>query len=168
MQHKNKRYLYAGVLIFVLIFISLMYSQRSLIEDKSQNSMSAEKVQVSSSSSSLSLQVAGKSYKVLLSDTDDLRRKGLSGRASLENDEVMLFVFESEATNFFWMKDMLFNIDMVWLDKNKNVIFIEQNVAPSTYPNAFGPQTDSLYVLEFNAGVVKTGNIKIGDQVTIN
>ncbi len=104
-------------------------------------------------------------YKVLLSDTDILREKGLGGRASLSQDSVMLFAFAEDARHYFWMKDMQFSIDMVWLDKDKKVIHVESGVAPDTFPEAFGPKEDSRYVLEFSEGAVRRENIRAGEQV---
>lgn len=105
-------------------------------------------------------------YKILLSDTPELRTKGLSGRASLGTDEVMLFIFEKEGRNFFWMKDMLFAIDIAWLNSDREVIHLEKNVSPETFPKSFGSDENSKYVLEFKAGVVDSIGMKIGDTVS--
>lgn len=105
-------------------------------------------------------------YKVLLSDTSELRTKGLSGRPSLGTDEVMLFVFEREGRNFFWMKDMLFPIDIIWADTDRRIIHIEKNVSPETFPKSFGPDDNSKYVLEFKAGTADSVGMKIGDRIS--
>lgn len=105
-------------------------------------------------------------YKVLLSNTPELRTKGLSGRPSLGTDEVMLFVFEREGKNYFWMKDMLFSIDIVWLGADRRVLHIERDVAPETFPKSFGPDENSKYVLEFKAGVVDSVGMEIGDSIS--
>jgi uncharacterized membrane protein (UPF0127 family) len=105
-------------------------------------------------------------YKVLLSDTPELRTKGLSGRLSLGTDEVMLFKFEKEGRNFFWMKDMLFPIDIVWVNADKKVIHIEQSVKPESFPKSFGPDENSKYVLEFKAGTADSISMKMGDGVS--
>jgi uncharacterized membrane protein (UPF0127 family) len=104
-------------------------------------------------------------YKMLVSDTDYLREKGLGGRAGLDKKEAMLFVFGEDSKHYFWMKDMQFSIDMVWLDKDKKVIGIEKSASPDTYPEAFGPKVDSRYVLEFNSGTADSVNLHVGDEV---
>ena len=105
------------------------------------------------------------SFTYILADTEALRQKGLSGRASLGDKEVMLFTFEKPDVHFFWMKDMFFSIDIVWLDSNKKVIHIEHQVTPQTYPKSFGPTSNSLYVLEFNADTAKSIDLRVGDTV---
>lgn len=104
-------------------------------------------------------------FTYILADTEALREKGLSGRASLGDKEVMLFTFEKPDAHFFWMKDMLFPIDIVWLDSNKKVIHIEHQVTPQTYPKSFGPTVKSLYVSEFNADTAKSIDLRVGDTV---
>lgn len=168
MQNQHKKYAHAGILIFafVCIFIYIVFSFLSNnSETKIQKEIAIQQKQ--KTSSLLKLNKTGKLFNVLLSDTDELRQKGLGGRQSIDTDDVMLFVFNNDAKHFFWMKDMLFPIDIVWLDKEKKVIFIEQNVAPETYPKAFGPQVDSRYVLEFQAGTIKREKISLDDQVTL-
>lgn len=107
----------------------------------------------------------GHVYKPLIADTPELREKGLSGRASIDVGEAMLFIFEKSARNYFWMKDMLFSIDIVWLDTDKKVIHIEKNVSPGSFPKSFGPNEDSKYVLEFKEGVTESIGLEVGDRV---
>ena len=106
-------------------------------------------------------------FDALVSDTPALQEQGLSGFKNLEKNELMLFVFEKPERTSFWMKDMLFPIDIVWLDSNKKVIFIEQNVSPNTYPKVFGPVVPAQYVMEFNAGTTARLGTKKGDMVLI-
>lgn len=79
---------------------------------------------------------------------DAARQRGLSGRTALAADQAMLFVFPAGEANCFWMKDMNFSIDMIWLDITKQVTHIAHNVSPDTYPQSFCPKKASTYVLE--------------------
>ena len=100
---------------------------------------------------------------VELADTPALRAQGLSGRASLNEGEGMLFIFEEEGSWGFWMKDMLFPIDIVWAASDGRVISIAHDVSPSTYPQGFYPREPrALYVLELPAGFAKRHNIVEG------
>jgi uncharacterized protein len=110
-----------------------------------------------------SLKIGGVVLNIEVASTDAERQQGLSGRDGLGGNEGMLFIFEKRGYYGFWMKDMKFAIDMAWLDKNKKIIFIRNNVSPDTYPKSFGPSEPSLYVLETNAGFFESNKIKIGD-----
>lgn len=106
-------------------------------------------------------------YKIEIADTDDARSKGLSGRSTLARDEGMLFIFQTKDTYSFWMKDMQFPLDFVWLDGD-TVVDITENVPvplTATYAPAFRPKQAVNQVLEINAGEIKRVGIKVGDKV---
>jgi uncharacterized membrane protein (UPF0127 family) len=91
------------------------------------------------------------------------QEKGLSVFNKIKSNEAMLFVFDNPQRYSFWMKDMKFSIDILWLDQNKKIVDIKKDVSVYSYPSKFTPISDSLYVLEFNTGIADKLNIKIGD-----
>ena len=104
-------------------------------------------------------------FKAEIADTPMARERGLSGRSNLSETQAMLFTYEQSANNCFWMRDMRFAIDMVWLDDQQAVSAIERDVRPTTYPQNFCHVSRS--VIEFKAGTVDRINLKIGDQVKL-
>ncbi len=102
-----------------------------------------------------------------IANTDALREKGLGGVNSLNSNQGMFFMFDTPGLYGFWMKDMLIPIDMIWLDQNLKVVYIESNVLPSTYPAVFTPTSSSMYVLETQSGFVEKNSIKVGDTAKI-
>ncbi len=101
---------------------------------------------------------------VELAITPEQRERGLSGHKPLAINEAMLFVFDTPGKYGFWMKDMLFSIDMIWLSAEGKVVYIEKSVAPDTFPKSFASESPALYFLETKAGFSSQNNIKIGDQ----
>lgn len=85
-------------------------------------------------------------------DTDEAREKGLSGRDGLDKNRAMLFVFDAVEKHGFWMKDMKFAIDIVWLDENKKIVSVKENAEPASYPDTFYPSEPAKYVIEVMAG----------------
>ncbi len=108
--------------------------------------------------------IDGIQVRIALADTSPLRALGLSGVQQLKEGEVMLFVFEEEGMHSFWMKDMLFSIDMLWISSNGRVVFIEKSVTPESYPKAFISNTPAQYVLEVGAGFSEKYGIEVGDR----
>ncbi len=104
---------------------------------------------------------------VEVADTDAKRIHGLSGREGLKDNEGMLFVFENEGLYSFWMKEMKFDLDFVWIRNNK-IVDIIQNVSHNNQEVIYRPKTPVTEVLEINAGFVEKNGIKIGDAVNIN
>ena len=107
----------------------------------------------------------GSVYNVLLSNTNESRTQGLSGRQNLPDDTVMLFAFDVPGRLGFWMKDMLFPIDIIFLDENMKVVNYFDNVKPETYPNVFYSESDSKYVIEMNAGQRENKKIDKGMEI---
>lgn len=92
---------------------------------------------------------------------EDLQ-KGLSGRSNLPTDQGLLFVFDREDIHRFWMRDMNFPIDILWLDEKMKVVYIKEVALPTSYPEVFTPTTKAKYVLETPAQFVANYGIKIG------
>lgn len=95
-------------------------------------------------------------------ESDADRNKGLSGREKLEEGEGMLFVFEKPDRYAFWMPDMRFAIDIIWLDENMKVVHIQENATPESYPESFTPSVPALYVLEVPTGFTREKGITEG------
>ena len=109
------------------------------------------------------LYAPNKNFAIEVVDTPELRTRGLSGRESLGLDTGMLFVFENQSdNNCFWMKDMKFSIDMVWMNEKKQVLNVAKNISPDTYPESFCPVGEAKYGLELNAGDSERASISAG------
>ncbi|MCC2630623.1 MAG: hypothetical protein K0S38_432 [Candidatus Paceibacter sp.] len=98
-------------------------------------------------------------------DTQAERDQGLSGRENLPKDHGMLFVFDRTDIYKFWMKDMKFSIDMIFLDENFHIVSIEKNVSPDTFPQTFQPSVPIKYVLECATGFAERHRLKVGDRL---
>lgn len=96
--------------------------------------------------------------------TIEEQTRGLSGRTNLEGG--MLFVFERQESYGIWMKDMKFAIDIIWLDENREIVTIQENATPESYPKTFFPSRPSLYVLEVNSGTVSGENLSVGQTLS--
>lgn len=103
-----------------------------------------------------------------IAKTDAEREQGLSGRECIGSDQAMLFVFNKPGSYPFWMKDMRFPIDIVWVDSSHKVTTVKSNVSPSTYPQKFVNKKPSTYVLELQAGRAQKLNITEGTDIKFN
>ena len=111
---------------------------------------------------------------VELAMTQEARQKGLSGRDSLDANSGMLFTFDQTNTvRSFWMKDMKFPLDFIWI-KDGKVVQIDKNIsvpAAGTEDSKLTIYTSQMpidYVLEVNAGFSDKNNIKTGDPVDLS
>jgi uncharacterized membrane protein (UPF0127 family) len=114
------------------------------------------------------VELGGQKVKVDLASTPAAQTQGLSGRKSLSSDEGMLFIFNKVGKYPFWMKDMNFPIDIIWITEDMKVDYIKKNALPQLYPETYGPgvnDMDAKYVLEVVSGFSDKNNIKVGDSV---
>ncbi len=109
--------------------------------------------------------IGNQKYVLDVADTPVALEKGLGGRSSMPSNKGMLFILASSSDNCFWMKDMKFPLDMVWLDNNGKVIHTAADVKPDSYPNQYCSEGQPKYVVELNAGNIKCGNIRDGQAI---
>lgn len=111
-----------------------------------------------------------KIFTVEVVDTDEGRQKGLSGRRSLPTENGMLFLFDTADYYSFWMKDMEFPIDIIFISGEKIVTIHRDVPAPASTeetPPIYRSTSPSDKVLELNAGESDKYGIKEGDSVTL-
>lgn len=111
------------------------------------------------------IKIAGKILKVDLALTPQKQEQGLSGRNKLNEDEGMLFVFDHVDKYSFWMKDMNFPIDIIWIGEDLSVVYIKKNALPESYPETFTPNQNAKYILEVSSQFSEKNNLKEGDKV---
>lgn len=108
------------------------------------------------------LNIGDQRYILEVADSDEARSQGLSGRESMSQNKGMIFVYEQEAASCFWMKDMNFALDIIWLDSAHKVVHMEQGAAPESYPEKFCSPEAARYVIELNSGEAARANIAPG------
>ncbi len=101
-------------------------------------------------------------FRTKLALDENARTKGLSGVKQIDADEALLMAFPSEGKWSIWMKDMLFPIDIVWLNKDKKVIYIVKNASPEdSISLSHEPTSPAKYVVELPAGTVDNKAISV-------
>jgi uncharacterized membrane protein (UPF0127 family) len=112
------------------------------------------------------LNLHGHNLRLYIADNDKTREQGLSGIKKLKDNEGMVFVFRKPDYYAFWMKDMNFPLDFIYVNINK-VVDIKENISPQTYPQAFEPVGPSDKIIEVNVGTVQKLSIKKGDIIQL-
>ena len=111
-------------------------------------------------------------FTVDVADTGQERTRGLSGRPSLAPGTGMLFVFDEPGIHSFWMIEMRFPLDFVWIGADCTVVDLTEDVPPPQPGQSPGdmpryrPAAPVRYVLEINAGEIESAGIAAGDAVT--
>ncbi|TSC95474.1 MAG: hypothetical protein Athens101410_533 [Parcubacteria group bacterium Athens1014_10] len=109
-------------------------------------------------------------FYVELAKTRAEQTRGLMLRKNLDSNRGMLFIFEEEKNHSFWMKNTLITLDIIWLDKDKKVIFIKKDAQPCGTDKCFTitPDDKALYVLELNSGAADKIDLSLEDKMTFD
>lgn len=150
------------VFILVLIFFASIFKQNKI-----------EPTPTSTPTPTFQITINGINIEVEIANTNLLRQKGLSNRDSLDEGKGMFFVFETQNIRpTFWMKDMQFPIDIIWINNNQ-VSQIMKNVRPDlpgvsdASRTIYKPNDEIDFVLEVPANYSDKVGIKEGDLVAL-
>ncbi len=106
-------------------------------------------------------------FTVEIADTEERQMLGLMFRKTIPDDFGMLFVNNAEDYHNMWMKNTLVHLDLIFLNKSRQVVDMYINVPPcekdpcESYPSRVRAQ----YVLELRGNRAKELNLKIGDTL---
>ena len=157
---KNKKTLLI-VAFTVVVLIGVVVNQKNVLNESNNNNQNI------SQKEGHVLKVGTARVLIDIADTPALRERGLSGRKLLLNDQGMYFIFDHPDVYPFWMKEMNFPIDIIWIGEHMSVVDITKSASPSSFPQTFVSSAPALYVLEVQAGFAERHGVKIGDQVVL-
>ena len=121
---KIRKYFVLLVILIILIISFLLYLKRYSLINSDKIVNPAANPLFNNQSKKSTVKIRDLEIKVDISDTAKLQTKGLSGRSNLDEEEGMLFIFPDNKVRYFWMKDMLFPIDILWIDKEGTIVGI--------------------------------------------
>lgn len=111
------------------------------------------------------LQLSSTCYRLEYARTPAELERGLGGRGSMPDNHGMLFIIPKASIACFWMKDMRYNLDIIWLDNSKRIAKIEPNLSVDSYPQSYCSANPTAYVLELNAGQTVAKHLQVGQQL---
>ncbi len=155
------------VIIFVL---AVAASALLLMKGANKNSLYSQSLPMEQNNDVVrkEIWVGANKLMVEIASTTEARAKGLGGRNNLGEEAGMLFLFGEPDYQGFWMKDMRFPLDFIWIQGDK-IIDITSNVPAPANPSdllpIYQPAEKADKVLEVNAGWVARHEVKIGDTV---
>ena len=155
-------YLLSSLANLLAILSSLLGLQQTSTQNQTPTIINAITV---STLAITTLSIGETNIIVEIADTDTARTRGLSRRMTLGENRGMLFVFDFADYHSFWMKDMNFPLDIIWLDDNWRVVDITPNIPSEDFPKIYRPRAPARYVVEVNAGFTFAHHITIGMQI---
>lgn len=108
-------------------------------------------------------------FFVNIANSQEERAQGLMFIKKLKQNRGMLFTFEKDGDYAFWMKNTLIPLDIIWLDKDGNVVSVAKNTQPCKYDpcEKFKSDVPARFVLEINAGMAEKLGISPGSKISL-
>lgn len=156
--HIYKRFLILGAISFITLLM-VVYGSRCVSTEVCGITFLDTWVR-----KEITLVTPKKSISVEVVDTVESRELGLSGRGHVSRDG-MLFVFDFPGKYAFWMKDMTFPLDIIWISSAGIVVHVEKNVTPESYPKTVVNNIEAKYVLELPIGKADEYGITLGSKI---
>jgi uncharacterized membrane protein (UPF0127 family) len=100
------------------------------------------------------------SYNLETASSTAAKENGLGRRGGMPASYGMLFPYAISGQECYWMKNMRFSLDMIWLDSSRKVVRVVSDISPGTYPKSYCAL--SQYVIELNAGQAARAHILVG------
>lgn len=112
------------------------------------------------------LEIENKKVQIEIARTDQERSYGLMFVKSLEKDSGMLFVFNKETAQSFWMKNTLIPLSIGFFDKNQRLVDVQEMVPEKEQLKTYMSKSPALYALEMNKNWFSKNKIPIGAKFT--
>ena len=156
----NKLNIILSLMLLLIAISFFLYAQNN-------NFQNNQKIEKNGSNNISEICFENKCFNVEIADTSEKRRTGLMNRESLAIDSGMLFTFEKEGSYNSWMKNTLIPLDIIWIDENNKIIYIEKNAKPCKTEQCefFSSNKKALYVLEINGGSAEEMGFEVGDEI---
>ena len=90
---------------------------------------------------------------------------GLQHVKKLGPKQGMLFDFKTDGKRYFWMKNTYVSLDLIFINSQGEVVFIESNTTPLSMKTV-EYDVNAQFVIEVVAGFAKENGIRVGDKMT--
>lgn len=107
----------------------------------------------------------GRQILTEVADSPEKQMVGLFFARELPPNRAMLFIYDDEDSHRLWTKNSHFPIDMIWMDRDRKILHIEQAAPPCADDPcpSYGPkETEAIYVMEAAAGFAKMNQLQPG------
>ena len=164
-------------IVVLMIILAVTVSCSSQVEEKEDDSYYTtgrirQNIDAKDLGDEVIVQITTNSGEIVDIDAEVVKtradiEKGLMFREHMDEDRGMLFIFGDVKKRYFWMKNTLIPLDMIFISEEQEIASIQKNAVPcKADPYTVYPSNESAkYVLEVNSGITSELGISVGDSV---
>ncbi|MBP9852631.1 MAG: uncharacterized protein QG629_904 [Patescibacteria group bacterium] len=160
---QKKALLAGGLCLLGVLCITLVFTLSQPLQDTQTHGRGPQ----AALSTAARAKIGGSTFDLAVARTAQAHVSGLSNRDSLPPNQGMIFVGLDPEEMGIWMKDMRFDIDVLWVNEKNTVVYIAPSVSRESYPAVFRnpPDVPAKYVIELASGQTEKSAIHIGSTV---
>jgi uncharacterized protein len=172
-QAAKNRFTLISVVIVLIAFVSY-FVLSNLLVNKEQVNQEVDKVPEQKTIYSFTkegeLSFLGAKGEVIsqldleVADDDEQRQRGLMFRDKMDENQGMIFLFDKEAPQAFWMHNTILSLDIIYVNASMEIVKIAKNAKPfddSSIPSV----KPAKYVVEVNGGYTQRHNVNEGNKI---
>ncbi len=148
----------------IRLFLFISFLLLSLCHCSSADSSGLQNQNLETRTVTVQTSTGSKTISAEIADTPQKQSDGLMNRNSLAPDAGMLFLFQKDKQNGFWMKDTFISLDILFINAQKQILYIAENTTVLSETPII-PSTPYRFVLEVNAGYCQKHGIHVGDTI---
>ncbi|MEJ2543741.1 MAG: DUF192 domain-containing protein [Calditrichaceae bacterium] len=160
---KNRQWI-IGIGVLIMIAIAIFF-WNLVAYDKEKNSLGGVKARTGLDQGQLTFispdSTQKESILIEIAEDDYSRANGLMYREDLAENQGMLFIFDEERQQYFWMKNTPVSLDMIFVNKEHHIVNIRKYTMPFS-TKSYGSTGPALYVVEVVAGYCDQRGIDSG------
>jgi uncharacterized membrane protein (UPF0127 family) len=172
-QPKKNRWMQITIVVVLIAFVAYLILSNVLVKEKPVNKELEETVKnqtvfTFTKEGELTFSDAGGKFitriDLEIADDNHQREQGLMFRENMDEDQGMLFIFDNEVIQSFWMRNTVLPLDIIYVNFKMEIVHIAKNAKPfdETSIPSIKP---AKYVVEVVAGYCDKLGIKEGDKI---
>lgn len=164
------RFFYIGIFVLIVAILVTHFtgiSPYTMITGKLSDKQVAENMKYNDGVVVIETETEKHGFNVEVADDMQSRSLGLMKRKEMGQTEAMLFVFENESVQQFWMKNTYIPLDIIFIDATDTIVHIAKMTEPLS-EKTISSVLPALKVLEINGGLSNKLKIQIGDKLVYN
>lgn len=148
-----------------LVIIAALLIEPQAVCDRGRTPQPSPQGPVNMNLRQVKMKLGTRHFTLEIAETDEQRRIGLMNRLSLPRDHGMLFVFEREEMQSFWMKNTHIPLDIIFLDARGRVVAVKA-MKPRDLTTVWSG-APAMYAIEVNRGAAAESQINVGDVMEL-
>jgi len=149
------------------LFLSISFTSCN-DKDKKEESIETDPITFTKEAELYLIKASGDTIQKLdieLAESDYEHQTGLMYRESMEDNQGMLFIYDTERVRSFYMKNTYIPLDIIYYEADSSLVSIQKNATPRD-ETSLASEGPAQFILEINGGLSDEWGLEKDDKMT--